>query len=155
MVKTKFSNERNDSILGAKIKSIRRELGITQDELGTRVGLGKSSISKIENGLAHISLEDAVYLLKAMDESLSIQVLGMEEPKEVKERKSQFITVCVLWFSQAYHVTPDQAFRYLTAFKAIDFLEENFSYEQTLSQEEIIDDMTRVCENHGGVLKNL
>ena len=37
--------------------------------LGRKVGLGKSSISKIEKGLTHISAEDAAILLEARDSS--------------------------------------------------------------------------------------
>ena len=37
----------------------RKAKGMTQEELGKRVGLPKSSISKIEKGQTHISFEDA------------------------------------------------------------------------------------------------
>jgi DNA-binding XRE family transcriptional regulator len=37
-------------LLGAKVEQIRNTLGITQQELGKRVGLTRTSIVNIENG---------------------------------------------------------------------------------------------------------
>ena len=58
-MKNKFETQENTSLLGATIQQVRKSKGLTQEELGKRVGLPKSSISKIEKGLTHISFEDA------------------------------------------------------------------------------------------------
>ena len=61
-MKTKFTPSSDSNLLGSTIQAVRKNKGITQEELGRRVGLGKSSISKIEKGLTHISAEDAAIL---------------------------------------------------------------------------------------------
>jgi transcriptional regulator with XRE-family HTH domain len=54
-MKNKFETQDNGSMLGTTIQQVRKAKKITQEELGKRVGLPKSSISKIEKGLTHIS----------------------------------------------------------------------------------------------------
>lgn len=66
-MKRKFDNVNNT--LGDIIKSFRKEKNFSQEALGKLVGLGKSSISKIESGKTNISLEDASVLLEAMGEN--------------------------------------------------------------------------------------
>ena len=70
-MKKKFDNKENGSMLGAIIQQARKAKKITQEELGKRVGLPKSSISKIEKGQTHISFEDASLLMDAMGEEIS------------------------------------------------------------------------------------
>ncbi|MBP5689997.1 MAG: helix-turn-helix transcriptional regulator [Bacteroidales bacterium] len=68
-MKTKFTSTTDSNLLGSTIKAVRKSKGITREELGRKVGLGKSSISKIEKGLTHISAEDAAILLEARNKS--------------------------------------------------------------------------------------
>lgn len=37
--------------MNERIKQIRKQLGLTLEEFGTRIGMGKSAVSKIEKGL--------------------------------------------------------------------------------------------------------
>ncbi len=48
----------DSKILGERIKSRRKELRITQKELGDRIGFTKSSISRIEHGSRVVSIEN-------------------------------------------------------------------------------------------------
>lgn len=48
----------DSKILGERIKSRRKELKITQKELGDRIGFTKSSISRIEHGSRVVSIEN-------------------------------------------------------------------------------------------------
>ena len=50
-MKNKFETQENGSMLGTTIQQVRKAMRITQEELGKRVGLPKSSSSKIEKGL--------------------------------------------------------------------------------------------------------
>ena len=84
-MKNKFDTQENGSMLGAAIQQVRKAKKLTQEELGKRVGLPKSSISKIEKGLTHISFEDASLLMDAMGEKITIQVMGMKEADEKRE----------------------------------------------------------------------
>lgn len=45
-------------ILGERIKSRRKELRMSQEELGNRIGFTKSSISRIEHGDRAVSFEN-------------------------------------------------------------------------------------------------
>ena len=96
-MKNKFENQENGSMLGTTIQQVRKAKGITQEDLGKRVGLPKSSISKIEKGLTHISFEDASLLMDAMGEKISIQVMGMKEPDEKRVERVRFVTIGVMW----------------------------------------------------------
>ena len=51
-MKNKFENQESGSMLGMTIQQVRKAKGVTQEDLGKRVGLPKSSISKIEKGSA-------------------------------------------------------------------------------------------------------
>ncbi|WP_274364768.1 helix-turn-helix domain-containing protein [Paenibacillus thermotolerans] len=44
-------------IIGTKIRKLRRELGLTVDELAKKTGLSQSMVSQIENGLTNPSLD--------------------------------------------------------------------------------------------------
>ena len=96
-MKNKFENLESSSMLGMTTQQVRKAKGITQEHLGRRVGLPKSSISKIEKGLTHISFEDASLLMDAMGEKITIQVMGMKEPDEKKVERVRFVTIGVTW----------------------------------------------------------
>lgn len=48
----------DSKILGDRIKSRRKELRMSQEELGNRIGFTKSSISRIEHGDRVVSIEN-------------------------------------------------------------------------------------------------
>ena len=48
----------DSKILGERIKSRRKELRMSQEELGNRIGFTKSSISRIEHGDRTVSFEN-------------------------------------------------------------------------------------------------
>lgn len=50
--------------IGAVICSLRKQVGMTQEELGKRVGLSRVTIAKIENSQRALSLEEAVDISK-------------------------------------------------------------------------------------------
>lgn len=147
-MKNKFDNKENGSLLGAIIQQARKAKKITQEELGKRVGLPKSSISKIEKGQTHISFEDASLLMDAMGEEISIQVMGTKEPDERRVERVRFVTIGVTWFANSKKMTFVDAYRYLLIYKGIQFLEENYAYEQTLPRETILNDLDKVCNKN-------
>lgn len=145
-MKKKFNNTNNT--LGNIIKMVRKDKGISQESLGKIVGLGKSSISKIETGMTQISLEDAAILLEAMGEELKLYVAGLYPSLETRKKQINFITTAICWFAEAKNVPRHIAYNYLQKHQGIKFLEENFEYEQTLPREQIIEDLTQICNNH-------
>jgi UDP-N-acetylglucosamine 1-carboxyvinyltransferase len=152
-MKSKFDNEGRVSMLGATVQNVRKAKGLTQQELGSRVGLPKSSVSKIESGMTHISFEDASLLLEAMGEKLDIRLLGTEESLSEKVERSRFVTICTIWYAQNRKIPFADAYRYLLLFKGIQFLEDNYKYEQTLPQETIMEDIDKVCIRNGAKFK--
>lgn len=147
-MKNKFKTQENGSKLGETIQRVRKAKKITQEELGKRVGLPKSSISKIEKGLTHISFEDASLLMEAMGEKISIQVMGMKEPDERRVERVRFVTIGVTWYAHSKKMTFADAYRYLLVYKGIQFLEENYAYEQTLPRETLLNDIDKVCNRN-------
>ena len=145
IMKDKFETQKNDSLLGKTIQQVRKNKGLTQEELGKRVGLPKSSISKIEKGLTHISFEDASLLMDAMGEKISIHVMGMKEPDAKKVERVRFVTIGVMWYAHSKKMAFADAYRYLLVYKGIQFLEENYAYEQTLPRETLLSDLDKVC----------
>lgn len=60
----------NDII--SKLKKTRKALGISQAELGARIGVPQSHISKIESGNTDIQLSSLVQLARALDFELQL-----------------------------------------------------------------------------------
>lgn len=147
-MKNKFEKQENDSLLGSTIKQVRKAKGITQEELGKRVGLPKSSISKIEKGQTHISFEDASLLMDALGEKITIQVMGMNEPNEKKLERVRFVTIGAMWYAHSKKMAFADAYRYLLIYKGIQFLEENYAYEQTLPRQTLLEDLDKVCNRN-------
>ena len=152
-MKKKFEIQETVSMLGMTIQQVRKAKGITQEDLGKRVGLPKSSISKIEKGLTHISFEDASLLMDAMGEKISIQVMGTKEPDERRVERVRFVTIGVTWYAHSKKMTFADAYRYLLIYKGIQFLEENYAYEQTLPRQTLLDDLDKVCNRNREKLK--
>ena len=152
-MKKKFEIQETVSMLGMTIQQVRKAKGITQEDLGKRVGLPKSSISKIEKGLTHISFEDASLLMDAMGEKISIQVMGTKEPDEKRVERVRFVTIGVTWYAHSKKMTFADAYRYLLIYKGIQFLEENYAYEQTLPRQTLLDDLDKVCNRYREKLK--
>lgn len=122
--------------------------GLSQEALGKYVGLGKSSISKIESGKTNISADDASVLLEAMGEKLNIYIGDLYPSAETKMKATIFVTVAACWFAEDKGITKQKAFNYLQKNQGIRFLEENWEIEQTMPREQIIQDLTHICNNH-------
>lgn len=150
-MKSKFEPQESN-LLGSTIQAVRKSKGITQEELGRKVGLGKSGISKIEKGMTHISAEDASILLEAMGEELSLSVPGLDDTQAAKAAKVVFLMTGVSWFATHNNLSAAKAYQYLLMYKGIDFLERNYRYEQTLTREVVLRDLTRICAKNGGRL---
>lgn len=144
-MKRKFDNDSN--VLGDIIKAVRKKKHFSQEALGKIVGLGKSSISKMESGKTSLSLEDASILLEAMGEKIKVYVEDVFPSNDARMQQIQFMTVATCWFAEAKNISRKQAFAYLQKYQGIKFLQENYEYEQTLPKSQIIDDLTMICNN--------
>ncbi|MFD2420395.1 helix-turn-helix domain-containing protein [Amycolatopsis pigmentata] len=52
---------------GARIRRVRQQAGINQEELGHRVGLNRSSISNVEKGRQRVPLHMIMEFAEALD----------------------------------------------------------------------------------------
>ena len=140
--------KKESSTLGAIIKMERKKAGLTQAELGVRIGLKESRVSKIENG-APISPEVASFILSKIGSELQLKVVSS---KTENSFSIEFLMSAIHHFSKFKGISLGRAFKYLKTFKGLDYLREFQEIEQTLSYEEITSNLSKVCINNGGAL---
>ena len=66
--------------------------------------------------------------------------------------KIPYLNAVIRIFGSRFDLTVQQAFRYLYNFKGIQFLLEYYDVEHTLSIEDTVDDLIKVCQKNGGEL---
>lgn len=70
--------------------------------------------------------------------------------KMTDANRIQYYVMCISAFSNKKGLKERDAFNYLYKFKGIEFLVDCYEAEHTLSLEDAVDDLTRVCRNNGG-----
>ena len=75
-----------DDLFRASVRERRKELGLTQSELASRVGLDNSGIVRVERGGRTITLGLAYDLAKALDTSLTALLGNHEDDYEGRYR---------------------------------------------------------------------
>ena len=71
----------------------------------------------------------------------------------IKEKNIiHWAVVCVNEFARRFSLDVKSAFRYLYNYGGIDFLQEHYEAEHTLSFDETIEDLRLICQNNGGEL---
>ena len=69
------------------------------------------------------------------------------------DKQVQYYVMCVSAFSNKKGLNQRDTFNYLYDYKGINFLIECYDAEHTLSLDDAIDDLTRVCKNNGGSIE--
>lgn len=72
---------------------------------------------------------------------------------ELVQNQIRYTVVCINEFAKSKSLTKTQAFLYLFDHKALDFLIEFYDVEHTLSFEDVLSDMTAVCQKNGGKIE--
>ena len=67
-------------------------------------------------------------------------------------KRINYTVACVSEFANKHDLTQKAAFQFLYDYKAIDFLKGCYDIEHTLSFDDAIEDMERICANNGGVI---
>ncbi|MDP3481021.1 MAG: helix-turn-helix domain-containing protein [Desulfoprunum sp.] len=70
--------------IGARLRDMRRQQGLSQAELGRRVGLDQKKVSLLENGNPNSRVDSLFRLLSALGAGLVVQP-KMESPPTGKE----------------------------------------------------------------------
>ena len=72
---------------------------------------------------------------------------------EVKlEDKLAYIIAVVNDFAAKFALNSQQAYRYLSLFKVIDFVDRFYDVEHTQSFEDVVEDLALYCRKNGGAL---
>lgn len=134
--------------IGTLFLKRRKELGITQQQLGEIVGVTKSEISKIENGRA-ITFSTINKLSKALGVDVQIELKTSEQ---VSLNLIHYIVMSMGMFARQFNLTKREACNYLSRFKGLKFSIDNYEAEHQLSMQDCVDDMVAICLNNGGAL---
>lgn len=62
----------------------------------------------------------------------------------------EYVIVAISEFAKRNFLTMRQASNYLLRFKGIEFLEQCYAAEHTLSVNDWVDDITAICKRNGG-----
>lgn len=63
-----------------------------------------------------------------------------------------YTVVCISEFANKYGIQMKDAYLYLRDYKGIEFLKLFYDVEHTLSFDDAIDDLSKVCQKNGGIL---
>jgi len=147
MTNEKVMADRFDEI-GTLFLRRRKELGLTQEQLGERVGVTKSEISKIENGRG-ITFSTINKLSDALGVSARIE-LKPNDP--VSLNVIHYIVMSLGMFARQFKLTKKEACNYLSRFKGLEFSINNYEAEHQLSLQDCVDDMAAICQRNGGLV---
>lgn len=64
-----------------------------------------------------------------------------------------YIVICINEFAKQYQMTSKEAYLYLSQYKGLEFLKQNYEVEHTISLADAIDDLKQICINNGGDIK--
>lgn len=132
--------------IGAVIRNERLQRGMTQEDLGSLVGVGKAQISKIESGKG-LTLKTVTKVFNALGLSASVKLDGGQK---VDKRVVGYVVAAINEFAKVYGMTAKEAGIYLLRFKGVDFLTEHYEAEHLLSFDDSVHDLTLVCSKNGG-----
>ena len=68
------------------------------------------------------------------------------------DKKVSYIVALISDFAERFDITTPQAHRYLALYKCIDFLDEFYDVEHTLSFDDVVKNVALLCNNNGGAL---
>jgi len=74
--------------IGDVISALRKEVGLTQEELGNKAGLNRTTIVKIENSQRAISLDEAVNIAKVFSIDVDTMYSYIQSNKKLSNEES-------------------------------------------------------------------
>lgn len=132
--------------IGNLFNQRRVDLGLTQAEVGNRIGVGRATISKIESGKG-LTFNTINRMAKALETDVTVELTPkVSHGKEVIE----YIVTAINEFAKRNMLTAKEASNYLLRFKGIDYLEQCYPAEHTLSVNDWVNDITAICKQNGG-----
>lgn len=135
--------------IGELLHIQRKNKGLTQDEVGSMIGVQKAMVSKVENGLC-VNFNTIGRIAEALEVEPMVELKSVRKPDK---NIIDYVMTAIIEFARRYGLTIREASNYLNRFKGIDFLTEFYDVEHTLSFADCVDDLTVVCRNNGGELR--
>ncbi len=138
----------NLSQIGKLLAASRKSKGLTQEEVGAMIGVRKSMVSKVENGIS-VNFDT----VSRMAGALGVEPCVELRPESVPDKKMiDYVIAAIAEFARHHSLTIREASNYLNRFRGLDFLSEFYDVEHTLSFSDCVADLTVVCRNNGGAL---
>ena len=135
--------------IGLMIRNERLRKGLTQEDLGERIGVGKSQISKIESGKG-LTIKTVTKVFNALGISASVILQNIQT---IDKNMVAYIIATINEFAKAHNISIREANNHLIRFKGIDFLTEHYNAEHLLSFDDSVEDLTQICLNNGGGIR--
>lgn len=117
----------------------RKELRLTQQQLGEKVGVTKSEISKIENGRG-ITFSTINKLSEALGVSAQIE---LKPTSEISLNVIHYIVMSMGMFARQFKLSKREACNYLSRYKGLEFSIDNYEAEHQLSMQDTFD---KLCD---------
>ncbi len=134
--------------IGALFLQRRKELGLTQEQLGKKIGVTKSEISKIENGRG-ITFST----INKLSEALGVEAtVNLKSTAVTSKDMIHYIVMSMGLFARKHKLSKKEACNYLSRFKGLEFSINNYEVEHQLSLQDCVDDMTAICRMNGGAI---
>lgn len=70
----KYEHELRMELLGGMIRKARLERNLTQEQLGSLIGVQKAQISKLENNMTNVTMETLLRVFTALKAKVTFQV---------------------------------------------------------------------------------
>lgn len=132
--------------IGTLFLQRRKELGLTQEKLGDKIGVTKSEISKIENGRGV-----TFATINKLSEALGVEAeVELRPADEASKEVIHYIIMSLGMFARKYKLSRKEACNYLSRFKGLQFSIDNYEAEHQLSLQDCVDDMAAICRKNGG-----
>lgn len=129
----------------------RRELGLSQEAVGQRIGVGRARISRIESGKG-LNFGTIGKVADALGADVDVQV----KPRHKADRdKLHYTMMAISLFAERHALSRKSAALYLTKYKGIDYLDDYYEVEHTLSFDDCLDHLGAVCRKNGGGLPKI
>jgi hypothetical protein len=68
-------------------------------------------------------------------------------------KKTDYIVACVNEFARNKSISLKDSYLYLHTFKGIQFLNEHYEIEHTLSFDDVVEDLSTVCRKNEGIMQ--
>lgn len=77
---------------------------------------------------------------------------GGQQMSELEKNMADYFVVCVREFSKRHNMASKDALLYLDEYGGLDFLEEFYDVQHTLSFDDTVDSLTVICHKNGGAI---